>query len=934
MLIFAGLSTTGPAAVSYTRVGGSGNWSDLSRWKDNSSSTGGPDYSASTVFPAATNTVVINNNQAVTLDTSATIAKLQVVNNTNPGIVNVISSGTLTVPVIQVASGSTGTGVVNQSAGTVSFATNTVGNPTSAGTNGIYNLTGGTLSMGDALLVNKGGLVDVKGGTLSSVFSNKTLTISGLGTVRLSSGSINITGTLMNDSLDLNTGLFEVSGGMVNLDAQVKVGSNGGQNPAEFRVVGDGSSIIIDTLNCQTASATNGIFRFVFNTNGISTVHVTNRLDLSGVRLAVDGSAYSGTGGVYTLFDSVDLHSLAGITNISVAGFDPSLMTFLVQDQTDGRDWIQLAVLPENLHMPDAVVYLNYSAVIPESNAVPGGAVECSKISGPDWLSVSSSGTLSGVPAGGDFGLNIFTVQMSDGAGGTNQATMTINVIKHPKYPPFSWDTIPVYIHFGKSKAALTDAEVAFVAATSDFVCLEKGHARLQFGSTEAGISNDAARLKAANPGMKILYYWNSFLNYPFYSACSDAALHPEWILRNTNGVPVYKTDTTVEQYNILNESFRQWWAQQAGKGTAQYSCNGVFADAVMQPVRSVLLPYWAPATTSDLVNATCDQLDRAQVEMGTNAIVIYNGFRSLNGDTTSGLEYLPHADGVMVEHFTAFACTNKETIARDMDTISSVGKSGKMVIVKGWPDPDFTSLNTAKMAEPYENLCIEARNKIAFSLACYLVSAQPYSYFCYSWGYTENYGSLADFPEYRMPLGRPLGDAVRTGWVYTRSFEHLDVILDIEHRTASISGIGANYFNEWLTGQGLSSTNQNYSSDPDGDGKDNLLEYAFGTFANVGNPIPADREKFPNIANLSGTNAAGQGFEYIYRRRRDATARSLAYKVEAVTNLLSSGWSTSGIAETGTGIIDSSFENVTNRIQAGESGFVRLKISVGQQNN
>lgn len=562
----------------------------------------------------------------------------------------------------------------------------------------------------------------------------------------------------------------------------------------------------------------------------------------------------------------------------------------------------------------DAPVYIPYTTGISGTVSNPaGGPVFFFKVSGPDWLSVSSSGTLSGTPEEEHLGTNTLTVQVTDGIGGSDQTTVTVPVIPHPRYPRFSWSTVPVYIHFGKTPAALTDAEVNSIAGVSDFVCLEKGHARTQFGSTEAGISNDAARLRAANPDMKIIYYWNSFLNYRLYNACSNVDLNPAWILRDTNGLPVYKTDD-LEQYNILNADFRQWWAQEAGKGVMLYGCDGLFADAVTQPLRAVWMPYWAPAGSNDLISATCDQLTRARTAAGPNSLVIYNGIRSLSGDATEGLDYLPHADGVTVEHFTAFACTNKEFIARDVEMISSIGKSGKVVIVKGWPDPDFTWLNTNKMAMPYTDLVIEARNKIAFSLACYLVAAQPYSYFCYSWGYRENHGSLADFPEYRMPLGKPLGDAVRNGWVYTRSFEHLTVTVDIENRTTAISGVGAQYFLEWL--DSLSFTNRSYTADPDGNGRNNLIDYAVGNSGGIA---------------LNPDGSGFQGIKYIYNRRRDAAARNLTYRLETASNLTDAAWSTNGFQEIGSGIINTDFEAVTNWIETRESSFVRLTVGVAE---
>ena len=42
-------------------------------------------------------------------------------------------------------------------------------------------------------------------------------------------------------------------------------------------------------------------------------------------------------------------------------------------------------------------------------------------------------------------------------------------------YPPFSWDKIPLYLHFGKDRT-LSDEELKTAAQLCDFIGLEKGH--------------------------------------------------------------------------------------------------------------------------------------------------------------------------------------------------------------------------------------------------------------------------------------------------------------------------------------------------------------------------------------------------------------------------------------------------------------------------
>jgi hypothetical protein len=354
--------------------------------------------------------------------------------------------------------------------------------------------------------------------------------------------------------------------------------------------------------------------------------------------------------------------------------------------------------------------------------------------------------------------------------------------------PYFSWDTVPVYIHFGKSSGPLSDIELKFVAEVSDFVCLEKGHGRGSSGFTEEGIALDAKQLKALNPRMKVLFYWNAFLNYPLYDACQEVAQHPEWIFRDKKGQPIYKTGT-LEQYNLLNCEFRRWWAEIAGRAVTEYGCDGIFMDAVDQAKRPIWMKRgWGEGNEALLTQAVIEMMRLAAKEMGEDALLVYNGLRSMDpAGTTTGQEYLPHASGVMVEHFTAFHSQSKESIAADIEAITRAARMGVIIVMKGWPDPTFNWTNKEKMRIPSSVLADEAQKKIIFSLACFLIAAQENCYFSYSWGWREQHGSLADYPEFHRPLGKPKGKAYKEGWTYTRSYEHAHVWVDLAERRAKI---------------------------------------------------------------------------------------------------------------------------------------------------
>ena len=78
------------------------------------------------------------------------------------------------------------------------------------------------------------------------------------------------------------------------------------------------------------------------------------------------------------------------------------------------------------------------SSILGSATDPNGDSISYSKVSGPAWLSVASNGALSGTPGFGDMGLNSFTVQASDGSGGSDTATLQIQVNDAEGNPPYN----------------------------------------------------------------------------------------------------------------------------------------------------------------------------------------------------------------------------------------------------------------------------------------------------------------------------------------------------------------------------------------------------------------------------------------------------------------------------------------------------------------
>jgi dienelactone hydrolase len=187
------------------------------------------------------------------------------------------------------------------------------------------------------------GTLVIDGGSFSFSTAGQGYTVSGGGTVKVQGGTFALTGGAATDVSKLNTDL-EVSGGIVDLDGQIYVGNN---VATEFKVIGSDAVIDVERLN-QGPGGNSGTFTFVFDETGVSPIQVSAWMSLNNLAIDVDGSAYRGNAASMPLLDAVNLAQLGNTNNFAAAHFGAQgLDAAVVQDQTDGRDWVQL-VLTDN----------------------------------------------------------------------------------------------------------------------------------------------------------------------------------------------------------------------------------------------------------------------------------------------------------------------------------------------------------------------------------------------------------------------------------------------------------------------------------------------------------------------------------------------------------------------------------------------------------
>ncbi|MBL9203245.1 MAG: acetylxylan esterase [Opitutaceae bacterium] len=348
-----------------------------------------------------------------------------------------------------------------------------------------------------------------------------------------------------------------------------------------------------------------------------------------------------------------------------------------------------------------------------------------------------------------------------------------------PVLPGFSWDRVPLNLHFAKRTGDLSDAEVDFVARRSNLIVLEKGHGVTPHGSTEAGIADSARRIVQRNPAATVLFYFNAFINWPGYDAFKT--YRPEWTLRTAAGEIVTHPSGTPRP-DPSNAEFREWWSEVVAKAHRSAPLGGVFVDALPQALAPALARQVGPEKARAIAAGLREMLALTKRKLGPDRVVLVNGIR-----TTDFREILDWEgiDGVMIEHFGAFKTDSADALKSDLDSIALAASKGKFVVLKGWPGFNFTEPEL--MQRPYAELLRLSRERITFPLACFLVAAQPGSHFCYSWGYTDRHGMLETYAELDRPLGPPKADAKWDGLTAAREFAHASVWVDLATKQARI---------------------------------------------------------------------------------------------------------------------------------------------------
>jgi hypothetical protein len=349
-------------------------------------------------------------------------------------------------------------------------------------------------------------------------------------------------------------------------------------------------------------------------------------------------------------------------------------------------------------------------------------------------------------------------------------------------FPEFSWERVPLYAHLGIGDGLEPD-QYSFLADHFKLITFTGGIVRN--GGVEPKIAAAARTIKQRNPSAKVLFYWAS--DMPKHQWKESNATFPDggYLRARKKG----KSDSL--QFDVRRQDVRDWWSGVGAKAVRDYSCDGIFVDGATagRPDGPWSRMFGAEQAAA-MDQGVFAMLKQARKEMGTGKLIIFNPLHGYDKEHPGlGEQYLPVTDGAMVDDFDRGANIKQQSpeyMANTIEAMRKAAQGGKIIVFKGWPGFTWWS-DKELIKKPHAEQYRVAREQITFPLACFLVGAERYCYFCYTWGWLGEYGTFDWYPEFDKPLGAPKDEAKRDGWTYRREFAHASVFVDLEKKSAKI---------------------------------------------------------------------------------------------------------------------------------------------------
>jgi hypothetical protein len=369
--------------------------------------------------------------------------------------------------------------------------------------------------------------------------------------------------------------------------------------------------------------------------------------------------------------------------------------------------------------------------------------------------------------------------------------------IAYDKYPEFSWDHIPRYMHVWK-QTDFTHEELDYLAQFP-LITFEKATG-VKVGSVQEGTLKAARAVKARNPDARILYYKNIVIDWGGSAASQDLETIEGAYLQSVDGsYPTINARNSSNFFDIGLPEVRAWWMKDAQRLLNDPSIDGILIDANIKVLvegyflRSKKVSKEKYERLKDGYGLLLTQIDE---ELRPDHIVLANIIRARLED--GGLDYLDYFDGSYLEGFehNVGGASKSDYIAKGIEAAQKVARQGQMIAftlgVTEALNQDSSGVSDGNDFESNEVL----NARMNYTAALFLIVAEKYSYFLpmdgmgviTKGGKQGNRLWMQTLPIFNKRLGPPQGPATKTGTLYTREFEHCSVWLDIENEVGKLT--------------------------------------------------------------------------------------------------------------------------------------------------
>jgi hypothetical protein len=276
-----------------------------------------------------------------------------------------------------------------------------------------------------------------------------------------------------------------------------------------------------------------------------------------------------------------------------------------------------------------------------------------------------------------------------------------------------------------------------------------------------------ARAIKAVNPNVMTAAYLNSQISYGWYRSSRELAANSSWWLTTHDG----PKGSTWKTYDLSVAAAAHSWQQAALNLTTTGVIDTVFADGCMKLEGG---PHG-----KEVLAAKYAMLRQLQTQVPGPIICGTSDGTFLPGVNATQAE----GWGVDTARFTtqilALMKAAREGIVYQAHGRAVCGQAGERPSCCVNPPCNCTTVHPN-----YNDTAAQTE------LAAFLVAAGKYSYFvCGSWEDTLSDSSTSSWlPVYDLPLGEPLGNAVKKGAVWYRSFASgTNVTFDTKHNKGAV---------------------------------------------------------------------------------------------------------------------------------------------------